>query len=99
VPHEDIKVKFTGLMPGEKMYEEILDESETMVPTSNELLDQSPDMEHYFLLSSIINESIIRTVRSISNDFILNVIYRVFLYYLDGEDKSLNYTREGICTL
>lgn len=33
IPHKEIKIRYTGLRPGEKMYEELFDESETMVPT------------------------------------------------------------------
>ena len=35
-PDEDIKIKFSGLRPGEKLYEEILSCEENTVPTSNE---------------------------------------------------------------
>lgn len=38
VPHEDIRIEFTGLRPGEKMYEELFDISEEMVHTSHEKL-------------------------------------------------------------
>jgi FlaA1/EpsC-like NDP-sugar epimerase len=34
-PHKDIPIKFTGLRPGEKMYEELLKDSDTIVKTSN----------------------------------------------------------------
>ncbi len=34
-PEKDIKIEFTGLRPGEKMYEEIFDERESRIPTSN----------------------------------------------------------------
>jgi FlaA1/EpsC-like NDP-sugar epimerase len=38
IPHEDIKIEYTGLRPGEKMYEELFDDSEEVAPTSNEKL-------------------------------------------------------------
>ena len=34
-PEEDIKIKFTGLRPGEKLYEEVLSNEENTIPTEN----------------------------------------------------------------
>lgn len=38
IPHEDIKIEFIGLRPGEKLYEELFDESELVSSTFHEKL-------------------------------------------------------------
>lgn len=38
IPHKEIKIKYTGLRPGEKLYEDLFDESEIMIPTNHKKL-------------------------------------------------------------
>ncbi len=38
IPNEEIKIKYTGLRPGEKLYEELFDISEKIIPTFHEKL-------------------------------------------------------------
>lgn len=46
-PHIDIKIIYTGLRPGEKLYEELLSDDAKTLPTHNEkiLISKDPDME------------------------------------------------------
>ena len=37
-PYEDIKIEFTGLRPGEKLYEELLMDEEGMTDTANKMI-------------------------------------------------------------
>jgi len=41
VPGKDIEIQFTGLRPGEKLYEELFDESEQTEPTAHEKINRA----------------------------------------------------------
>ena len=41
VPDQDIKIVYTGLRPGEKMYEEVFDRNERVEPTSHEKIKRA----------------------------------------------------------
>lgn len=57
---EEVRIEFTGLRPGEKLYEELLTDSEQTLPTPHEKLrvanaDPAPDAEWFAQLEDWIN--------------------------------------------
>ena len=48
VPGKDIEITYTGLRPGEKLYEELLNQKETTLPTSNEKILVAKVREYNF---------------------------------------------------
>ena len=56
-PHVDIKIIYTGLRPGEKLYEELLSDDATTVPTHHVkiLISKDPTLE-YDVIESYCNQ-------------------------------------------
>ncbi len=54
-PYKDIQIEFTGLRPGEKLYEELLMSEEGLTATENELIHigKPIDIDEEFLLNTI----------------------------------------------
>jgi FlaA1/EpsC-like NDP-sugar epimerase len=48
VPHQDIKIEFTGLRPGEKLFEELLNDNENTMPTHHEKIMIGKVREYLF---------------------------------------------------
>ncbi|MEJ2685028.1 MAG: polysaccharide biosynthesis protein [Candidatus Sulfobium sp.] len=81
IPYQEIKIKFTGLRPGEKLYEDLFDESEQMIPTTHEkLMIAVPDIPstedlavHLAELQNIVGnyavDDVIRKLRTIVPNF------------------------------
>jgi FlaA1/EpsC-like NDP-sugar epimerase len=46
VPDKDIRIEYTGLRPGEKLYEELLASKETVLPTSNKKIFRAKVREY-----------------------------------------------------
>ncbi len=63
-PEEDIKIEFTGLRPGEKLYEELMTAEEGLVPTSHTKILVLNGHESDL---TVLNEKIVQLMRSAEN--------------------------------
>lgn len=62
-PENDIRIEFTGLRPGEKLYEELLNQKETTLPTSNKKIMVARVREFDFDVVSKEVDKLITTTR------------------------------------
>lgn len=59
IPDKDINIVFTGLRPGEKLYEELLNKGENIIPTHHSKIKISKVINfHFFYVEKMINELI-----------------------------------------
>lgn len=66
VPNEDIAITYTGLRPGEKLYEELLADKETTLPTHHEKILIAEDTNYFNKTSGVILHKFSQHI--ISND-------------------------------
>lgn len=103
-PGKDIDIKFTGLRPGEKLYEELLNKEEEVIPTHNKKILIAKVMEYnYTKVSSSIekvigiaaenkDEDVVKQMKRIVPEFISNnSIYES----MDEEILTPTYTSHG----
>jgi FlaA1/EpsC-like NDP-sugar epimerase len=87
-PHKEIKIRFTGMRPGEKLYEELFDESEQIVPTFHEKLmmavPQLPPTE--FLAHHILELE--QVVRNYSVDEVSSIMQKILPNSLKHRDNK-----------
>ncbi|MBQ7530479.1 MAG: polysaccharide biosynthesis protein [Paludibacteraceae bacterium] len=66
-PGKDIKIVYTGLRPGEKLYEELLNQKELTIPTSNEKIMVANVRENdYDKMSKLIDELIVSAQKGLA---------------------------------
>ena len=81
-PGEDIKIEFTGLRPGEKLYEELLMSEEGLTSTDNKKIfigkpvdfDTNKVKQHLEVLSKIVENENVELIDSVMREFVTTYI-------------------------
>ena len=102
VPGKDIEIKFTGLRPGEKLFEELLNKKETVTQTHHDkiLIGKVPEYDYYQinkLIDTLIelayqneDEDVVRQMKRIVPEFLSkNSIYQS-MDKLDNTDLAVS---------
>ena len=96
-PEVDISIEYIGLRPGEKMYEELMTSSESLVDTSHEkimVLKDGVDHQWDYLLAEI--DKIVKSAKSYDSDLIKNKLKEFIPEYHPSEkSKIFNLSSSG----
>lgn len=84
---KDVEIKFTGLRDGEKLYEEVLNDKETTLPTSNPLI-MVAQVREYDYATALANEERLMTVSETFDDMeIVKVMKEIVPEYRSRQSK------------
>lgn len=87
VPHKEIKIRFSGLRPGEKLYEELFDASEKVLPTfHNKLKMAVSEVPSMALLDYHLLE-LDRHVKSLSAWEVMSELHKMLPNFSNGNHK------------
>ena len=89
-PEVDISIEYIGLRPGEKMYEELMTSSESLVDTSHEkimVLKDGVDHQWDYLLTEI--DKIVLSAKSYDSDIIKNKLKEFIPEYHPSEKSKI----------
>jgi FlaA1/EpsC-like NDP-sugar epimerase len=91
IPNKEIKIKYTGLRPGEKLYEELFDKSEKIMSTvHNKVKMAIPEIPSYDLLVKYITE-LEGIVRDNELDKVIPTIKKIVPNFQHEEISKVDY--------
>lgn len=70
-PNVDIKIEYTGLRPGEKLYEELLNDSENVMPTYHDKIMIAKVAEYDF---DVVNQKVQKLINSAKQHYTLETV-------------------------
>eukprot|EP00918_Siedleckia_nematoides_P091253 GHVU01200484.1.p1 GENE.GHVU01200484.1~~GHVU01200484.1.p1 ORF type:complete len:101 (+),score=9.04 GHVU01200484.1:209-511(+) len=74
IPGQDIEITYTGLRPGEKLYEELLSDDSVVSPTHHDKILISKDIEQNFTeVEQAVNKVIMSTDFGTPSDVVLEL--------------------------
>ena len=91
VPNEDIKISYIGLRPGEKLYEELLADKESTIPTPHENILIAKVRECDFGDMSVKIRKLIRLAFLSENEGTIILMKQIVPEYLSAESKYMKY--------
>ena len=76
-PHKDIKIKYVGLRPGEKLFEELFSEDEPMIPTHHPKISIAQVADNDFdTINAKINK-ILGSLNQLSETMVIEEMQRI----------------------
>jgi FlaA1/EpsC-like NDP-sugar epimerase len=91
IPNKEIKIKYTGLRPGEKLYEELFDKTEKTISTVHKKFKMAiPEIPSYDLLMKYISE-LEGIVSNNELDNVIPVIKKIVPNFQHEEISRFNY--------
>lgn len=85
VPYKEIDIKIIGLRPGEKLYEELLNDSSKTLPTHNEKIMITQELEEDYKSMAAATDALLTDIEKSSNEDIVMAMKRIV-----PEFKSMN---------
>lgn len=82
IPDKDIEIKIVGLRPGEKLYEELLNDSSKTLPTHHEKIMIAQEIHDDFDVLKMLTDDLINVAETYSNEDVVTKMKRIIPEYI-----------------